>query len=49
MRRIKEWISHHCSSEMTLFDFEPYVFMYLQEDTTGDYQKALLYLCGGSD
>lgn len=24
-------------------------FFSLQEDTAGDYQKALLYLCGGND
>lgn len=24
-------------------------FFFLQEDTAGDYQKALLYLCGGND
>lgn len=23
--------------------------IFLQEDTSGDYQKALLYLCGGND
>lgn len=23
--------------------------LFSQEDTTGDYQKALLYLCGGND
>jgi len=25
------------------------LFLLLQEDTTGDYQKALLYLCGAGD
>lgn len=29
--------------------FSSSFFFSLQEDTAGDYQKALLYLCGGND
>lgn len=38
------------SKEKSEFDKIVKIILFLlQEDTTGDYQKALLYLCGAGD